>query len=442
MKTGQHRSEQQLESDYLSALRTLEVQTALDMLKRVPSLHSQGIYFDSLGYVCTLSQQPTKAARLLRRSARIFEAIPDKTQLTVTLLHLSELHERAREDEAARREAARALDLATEINSNPLITKAQNILLNIKPRAAKPTTKPSSFHGILYASRQMRAVITQLKIVAQTEEVVLLCGETGTGKELLARAVHHESERRNASFIPFNCSTLTRDLVESRLFGHRRGAFTGATIDHAGVIREAAGGTLLLDEIGDLSMEAQGALLRFLQSGEIQPIGESKPLIVDVRIIAATNRNLQLEVEQGRFRADLFYRLNVASIFIPPLRSRPDDVLALSNHLLELYSVRFDRPKPALTRDEIERLTNYHWPGNVRELESCLKRRLLFGRISFDIKNSGSTDVSWRKLIASEKRQRLIEALQKNNGNVSNTARQLGLSRRTVQKLLHTFNLK
>ncbi|MBV9210623.1 MAG: sigma-54-dependent Fis family transcriptional regulator [Acidobacteria bacterium] len=287
----------------------------------------------------------------------------------------------------------------------------------------------------------MRAVIKQVKIVAQTDEVVLFYGETGTGKELMARAVHQESRRVQAPFIPFNCSAITRDLIESRLFGYRRGAFTGAALDHPGVIREAAGGTLLLDEIGDLSLEAQGALLRFLQAGEIQPIGESKPLMVDVRILAATHRNLKSEVEAGRFRADLFYRLNVATIHIPPLRSRRDDIIALSNHLLELHSAKYGLAKPALTADELERLARHDWPGNVRELESWIKRFLLFGQTSFEL-DSGTAEVSWRKLTAVEKRRRLIEALKRNNGNVSNTARQLELSRRTVQKLLHAFKLK
>lgn len=414
---------------------------ALDMLKRRPSLHKQAIYLDSLGYVYTLSQKPAEAEKNLRRAAQIFEAIPDKIQLVVVLLHLSELHERTREHTAARREATRALQYATEVKAIPLINKAQSILLNITSPVARRAAAPSSFHGLLYVSQEMRAVITQLKIVAQTDEVVLLYGETGTGKELMAQAVHQESKRAKAPFIPFNCSAITRELIESRLFGYRRGAFTGATLDHPGVIREAAGGTLFLDEIGDLSLEAQGALLRFLQAGEIQPLGESKPIIVDVRILAATHRNLKSEIEQGRFRADLFYRLSVATIHIPPLRSRRDDIIALSNHLVELYSAKYDLAKPTLMRDEMERLTRHGWPGNVRELESWIKRRLLFGQSSFEITPT-ATDVSWRKLAASEKRSRLIEALKRNNSNVSTTARQLGLSRRTVQKLLHTFKLK
>jgi transcriptional regulator with GAF, ATPase, and Fis domain len=414
---------------------------ALDVLKRMPSLHRQAIYLDSLGYVYGLSRKPAEAEKNLRRAAQIFKAIPDKTQLVVTLLHLGELHERTGQHRAARREATRALQFATEVNAVPLINKAQSILLNIKSPVTQRAVQPSTFHGLLYSSQQMRAVIRQVKIVAQTDEVVLFYGETGTGKELMARAVHQESRRANAPFIPFNCSAITRDLIESRLFGYRRGAFTGATLDHPGVIREAAGGTLLLDEIGDLSCEAQGALLRFLQAGEIQPIGESKPVMVDVRTLAATHRNLKLEVEAGRFRADLFYRLNVATIHIPPLRSRRDDIIALSNHLLDLYSAKYGLSKPTLTGDELERLTGHDWPGNVRELESWIKRFLLFGQSSFET-SSGAAEVSWRKLAAPEKRRRLIEALKENNGNISISARQLGLSRRTIQKLLHTFGLK
>ena len=309
---------------------------------------------------------------------------------------------------------------------------------------------PMRFHGLVYTSVSMQLLIVQLKLLAATDDVVLIFGETGTGKELLAGALHHESKRRAQSFIPFNCSVLSRELIESRLFGHRKGAFTGAHRDHPGVIRAAAGGTVFFDEIGDLTLETQGALLRFLQSGELQPVGATTPDKANVRVVAATNRDLKAEVDAGRFRRDLYYRLNGFTLFSPALRSRTGDVKELALHFSRIYTKQYAMPAPAFSAREMRRLCEYAWPGNVRELENYIKRRVVFGDVEIEAdgnleahgcsanmatqKRYGG-ETRWRDLRESEKQALLKDALEGNRGNVTFAARQLGISRRTIQRL-------
>ena len=303
---------------------------------------------------------------------------------------------------------------------------------------ARTHTPRDSFHGLVYASAEMRSVIARLKVIAATDEVVLVLGESGTGKEPVARAVHQESERREHPFVPFNCSALSRELIESRLFGYRKRAFTGAYSDHQGVIGAAAGGSVFLDEIGDLTLEAQGALLRFLNNREIQPVGANRPVIANVRVIAATNRDLKAEVEAGRFRKDLYYRLNVATLVVPPLRTRPEDLKELAHHFARVYSNQYGKAEPAFTREEMSRLVEYEWPGNVRELESCIKRLILFGKLDIQKNRPHPSESAklWRSLTALEKHGRVMEFLESNDWNVTLAASALGISRRTVQRVL------
>ncbi|HLG16312.1 MAG TPA: sigma-54 dependent transcriptional regulator [Blastocatellia bacterium] len=371
-------------------------------------------------------------------------AVLDRDKLVDCLLHLSQLYDRTHRPQAARAEATRALELATKLRLEHLYVEAKNQLSSIESLVPDTSQNIREFHGLLYLSGQMQGVISRLKIIAATSEVVLLLGETGTGKELAARAIHAESKRKNGPFIPFNCSALSRDLIESRLFGHRKGAFTGADRDHAGVIRAASGGTLFLDEIGDLSLEAQGALLRFLQSGEIQPVGTSKPVKTDARVIAATNRDLRNEVEAGRFRRDLFYRLDVATLLLPPLRFRRDDIALLARHFAELFSKQYNLAEPVSIRAEMPRLLEHDWPGNVRELENYVKRLILFGTSTIatnpeatqqEEAGGNGAPPSWRGMSESDKLQRLVDALRSNSGNITATARQLSISRRTVYNL-------
>lgn len=225
----------------------------------------------------------------------------------------------------------------------------------------------------LYISTEMRKLLSTIKRVAPTDLPVLIAGETGTGKEIVAQEVHELSKRSQRRFIAFNVSAVPRDMLEGQLFGYRRGAFTGAVADNKGLIREAEGGTLFIDEIGELDADLQPKLLRFLESGEIQPLGE-RPQHVDVRIVAATNARLEELVRAGRFREDLFYRLNVVSLTIPPLRERREEIPTLVNHFLTMHAKQAGKPIPQLTPKALECLSAYEWPGNVRQLTNELKR--------------------------------------------------------------------
>ena len=220
----------------------------------------------------------------------------------------------------------------------------------------------------------MREVMALAKRIANANVSVLITGESGTGKEVIARAIHTHSSRAQKPFIPFNCAAVPRDLLESQLFGHRRGAFTGADRDNPGVIRSARDGTLFLDEIGEMSLELQPKLLRFLESGEICPLGESTPFVVNVRVVAATNSNLEGLVKDGRFREDLFYRLNVIRLSLKPLRERRDEIPTLINHFLMRAAEEFRKSHLRMAEETMERLVLYAWPGNVRQLQNEIRR--------------------------------------------------------------------
>ena len=226
-------------------------------------------------------------------------------------------------------------------------------------------------------SPEMRAIVEQVRQVAPTTATVLITGETGTGKEKVAQTLHHLSPRRDKPFIKVNCSALPANLIESELFGHVKGAFTGAGAARKGRFELADGGTLFLDEIGDLPLELQPKLLRALQEKEIDPLGSEKPRKVDVRVIAATNSDLHKAVDEGRFREDLYYRLSVFPLHLPPLRQRPRDIEALARLFLERIAKEHRRPAPALTEPAMERLRAYGWPGNARELQNVLERAVI-----------------------------------------------------------------
>src|SRR5690606_21640656 len=220
-------------------------------------------------------------------------------------------------------------------------------------------------------------LIDTIERVAPTPARVLITGENGTGKELVARAVHRLSSRAGEPFIEVNCAAIPSELIESELFGHMKGSFTGAVNDRAGKFELADGWTLLLDEIGDMSLAAQAKVLRVLEDGVVTRIGGSKPHAVDVRVIAATNKNLEAEIGEGRFRQDLFYRLNVVPVTVPPLRDRREDIPALVQHFVNLLTQREGMAPRAVAPDALERLTSYDWPGNVRELRNTVERLLI-----------------------------------------------------------------
>ena len=234
-----------------------------------------------------------------------------------------------------------------------------------------------SYGDIVGQSPALLTILKQIDMVAPTDASILIGGESGTGKELIAHEIHTRSRRNHRPMILVNCASIPRELYESEFFGHVKGAFTGAVKDRAGRFELAHEGTLFLDEVGEIPLELQSKLLRVLQEGTYERVGDEKTQTVDVRVVAATNRDLKEEVEQGRFREDLFYRLNVFPIEVPPLRKRKDDIPLLASHFLTLAATRFHAPQPRLTKANVLKLQNYEWPGNVRELQNVLERAVI-----------------------------------------------------------------
>ncbi len=320
------------------------------------------------------------------------------------------------------------------------------------------------FRGMYGTTPVMREVFRMISRVGRTDVTVLVGGESGTGKELVARALHDESGRRHKPFIALNCSALPSELVESELFGHTRGAFTGAVKDRGGLFEAAHGGTLFLDEIGDLGPLAQAKVLRALESGDVMRVGGTKTTHVDVRVIAATNRPLDDMVADGRFREDLLYRLKVISLVLPPLRDRLADIPLLSSQFLRVFAERHGLPARRLSDEASVLLQNHDWPGNVRELRNVIEGALVMADgveicpcdLPSTLTAQRSTVVSYKAEPLSdlpfvEARERALRefdraflgaALERNGGNIARTARALGLHRQSLQKLLARRDLR
>ena len=250
-------------------------------------------------------------------------------------------------------------------------------------------------------SLSLHAIVRQIDLVAATDAAVLILGESGTGKELVARELHRRSRRANRPLIKVNCAAIPRELYESEFFGHAKGSFTGALRDRAGRFELADGGTLFLDEVGEIPLDLQSKLLRVLQEGELERVGEERTRRIDVRIIAATNRNLRAEAEAGRFRQDLFYRLSVFPMELPPLRNRADDIPLLAQHFLERFARKLGRPRLKLTLANVQELQRYNWPGNIRELQHVLERAFIVaadGRLRFDLPIESSQRAAVRNI--------------------------------------------
>ncbi|MDN3640862.1 sigma-54 dependent transcriptional regulator [Simiduia curdlanivorans] len=240
-----------------------------------------------------------------------------------------------------------------------------------------PTENQVGVASMIGSSNVMKALYSKIHRVAPTGATVLVHGETGTGKELVAKAIHAESPRADKPLISVNCAAIPETLIESELFGHEKGAFTGAASQREGLVAAADGGTLFLDEIGELPLEAQARLLRVLQEGEVRPIGSVESRKVDVRLVAATHRDLRKLAQEGKFREDLFYRINVVQVTLPPLRERGRDILLLAEHMLKRYCVTFGKPLLTLSPEAIQAITTYIWPGNVREMENAIQRAII-----------------------------------------------------------------
>jgi two-component system response regulator AtoC len=321
-------------------------------------------------------------------------------------------------------------------------------------------TERFSFNSIISKSPQFTSVFEVIKRLSPYNTTVLITGESGTGKELIARAIHEHSPRRGKPFIAINCGAIPETLMESELFGHKKGAFTDASRDKKGLFEEASGGTLFLDEVGDLPLHLQVKLLRALQEQTIRRVGDENDIAIDVRVISATLRNLEEEMAQGRFRDDLLYRLNVISIHLPPLRERPEDISVLTKHFLKKHSKRLGIAEKKLPAEVIKLLVEYPWPGNARELENCLERALVLSDgdtvelsalpphiVTSEegapaiISQAYSTSLSIKESTAKLEVDLITKALALTKGNKTQAAKILEISHRTLLYKLKEYGL-
>jgi DNA-binding NtrC family response regulator len=306
--------------------------------------------------------------------------------------------------------------------------------------------------GIIGKSNAIKSILADVSRIAQSDSTVLIRGESGTGKELVAYAIHYASPRANGPFLAVNCASLPETLLESELFGHEKGAFTGATTRRLGRFELADKGTIFLDEIGDLSPAIQVKLLRVLESRNIQRLGSGKDIPVDIRILAATNRDLESRMEKGEFREDLFYRLNVIPLTIAPLRDRRDDILPLTEHFIEKYSNKNNKPIQGITAEAKDLLLNHSWPGNVRELENLIERAIVLAPDDvidlkdidpFITRRSQSAEGGFDNLnLEHIEKLAIVEALKRTDGSLVKAAEMLGIHRNSIRLKIKKYGIK
>ena len=350
-------------------------------------------------------------------------------------------------------QASLAIDNATLVQRLRVAeerARGENVYLKRKQEKIK-------FDNIIGDSPAMKAVLNQLEKVIDTRATVCIEGETGTGKELIAAGVHHQSQRADKMFVAQNCAALPENLLESELFGHKRGAFTSADSDKKGLFEIADGGTLFLDEMGEMPMTLQAKLLRVLQEGTIRAVGATSEKQVDVRIICATNRDLAAEVEKGRFRQDLYYRLMVFPIKLPPLRERREDIPTLAAHFLKRYAEEYRMELPGFTQDALDALSSYNWPGNIRELENEIQRLVIqaepghwieitdlsprLRKIEGTVTRIAPKQGTLKEMMEQVERWLITEALRDHGGNKTKTAVTLGITREGLHKKLAKFGV-
>jgi two-component system NtrC family response regulator len=336
----------------------------------------------------------------------------------------------------------------------PLLYRAlEKVLLQKKVKQLeKRISDKYSFSNIIGKSKGLEQVIDLAKKVAKTESTVLLTGETGTGKEVFAQAIHENSNRVGKSFVALNCSTFSKEILESELFGHKLGAFTGAVKDKKGFIEEANGGTLFLDEIGEMPLELQAKLLRVLETNEYIQIGDTTPKKSNFRLIAATNRDLKAESDEHRFRSDLYFRLNIFEIKIPPLRERVKDIAPLTNYFVEQFSINGNKKTIGIDPDFLHKLETYHWPGNVRELKNVIERSVILGNddvltqdvLPYEIQHQ--IDRVNKTLSAfsmqSVEKLHIQKVLNYTKGNKAEAARLLEIGIATLYRKLDEYNIQ
>ncbi|MBG0783108.1 MAG: sigma-54-dependent Fis family transcriptional regulator [Bacteroidales bacterium] len=352
-----------------------------------------------------------------------------------------------------------AFDYITKGDDNnkiiPLVNRAfEKVELTKRvKRLEQQLVNKYSFDSIIGDSKLIKKSIEQAKKVADSDTTVLLTGETGTGKEVFAQAIHQASKRRNKNFVAINCSAFSKELLESELFGHVAGAFSGAIKDHKGLFSEANNGTIFLDEIGEMPLGLQAKLLRVIETNEFFKVGDSKPTKIDVRIIAATNRNLQSEIETGHFREDLFYRISVFQISLPALRERVCDIELFAYHFLQLFSKKANKRIEKFTDDFISSLKQYQWKGNIRELRNVIERCVIMtdgsvittDLLPVEIKqnaiSSPKNKISSSFELSSAEKLHIQKVLNYTNGNKTKTAELLGIALTTLYRKLSEFKI-
>jgi len=311
------------------------------------------------------------------------------------------------------------------------------------------------FTRIIGRSPKMKSLLDTLAMVAPSDATVLIMGESGTGKEVVANAIHHNSPRAGQPFIKVSCASLPETLLESELFGHKKGAFTGAVYRREGRFQLAHRGTIFLDEVGEMSRATQMKLLRALQEKEFEPVGSAQTIKVDIRVIAATNKDLEKDVKDGRFREDLYYRLNVVPIVLPPLRERKEDISPLTDHFLALYGEKNRKSLKGISGKALDLLVRYDWPGNIRELENCIERAVIMAReevivpadfppqIQMLSREEGTNGFNIPSGISLEEMERalIVKTLAETDGNRTRASEILGINRRTLQNKLKQYGL-
>ncbi len=329
----------------------------------------------------------------------------------------------------------------------PLLSKAtQKALLQQKVLVLESKlTERFGFDKIIGENMLLKQCIELARKVASTDTNVLLLGETGTGKEVFAQAIHYESPRKVKSFVALNCSAFPKDLLENELFGHAEGAFTGATKPKKGYLEEAHEGTLFLDEIGEMNIELQAKLLRVIETGDFYRVGESRPRHVNVRFLAATNKNLEQESESGHFRSDLYYRLSVFTISLPPLRERKDDIPIFTDHFIKHFSLKTNRPTPSITKDFIKALNDHPWKGNIRELKNVIERSVILAdkELSSSLLPSDFSiedDANQFELAVAEKKH-IRKVLAYAKGNKTQAAKLLGIGLTTLYQKIKDYSI-
>jgi transcriptional regulator with PAS, ATPase and Fis domain len=417
-------------------IRTFVFKPEVDLISRI-------IYNLVFILFAIFMAQATRARRELE--SRVAKRTAALTQANEELK--IEISERKRAEEALRENVATLENAFEEIR----ILKDQLYKENLALREEIDLNR--MFEEIVGSSPALQAVLSQVAKVAPTDSTVLITGETGTGKELIARAIHKRSQRSSRAFVSVNCAAIPRDLIASELFGHEKGAFTGATQRRLGRFESAEGGTIFLDEVGELPVETQTALLRVLQEREYQRVGGNESLRADVRVVAATNRELQTAIAEGRFREDLFYRLNVFPIEIPPLRERKEDIPLLVDYFVDRFASKAGKKITGISRRSMELLQSYQWPGNIRELQNVLERSVVIcdsENLSIDeswlVRPASSADLAQplsEKLAAREK-EMIEAALAASRGRVSGpsgAAAKLGIPQSTLDSKIKALKI-